>query len=281
VRVATFMPTILPWRFRYTNLRNHRKILVADGREGFTGGMNIREGGLSDARPRRRLDDLHFKLEGPVVGVLQRVFAEDWSYTTGEVLDSRSFFPPLSTSGPVWARGIVDGPDEDFDKLRMILLGAVSCATRSITVVSPYFLPEDALMTALGVAAMRGVEVDIVLPRVNNLMLVGWASTPLWPSLLEHGCRIWLSEPPFDHSKLMLIDSVWSLIGSANWDPRSLQLNFELCVECYDRDLCSSLADHVARRTADAHSVTLEELARRPFPVRLRDAAIRLASPYL
>jgi len=281
IPVAKFMPTALPWRFRYSNLRNHRKILVADGRVGFTGGMNIREGALADAKPRHRLIDLHFLLQGPVVAHLQEVFVDDWSYCTGETLERERWLSSTPEAGPVWARGIVDGPDDDFDKLRMILLGAVSCAASSLVVVSPYFLPDDALITALNVAAMRGVEVDIVLPSENNLSLVAWASTTLWPSLLEHGCRIWLSQPPFDHTKLMLVDNAWTLLGSGNWDPRSLQLNFEFNVECYDTELARSLGELVATRIAGAHAVTLQELEDRPIAARLRDGVARLASPYL
>jgi cardiolipin synthase len=278
IPVAKFMPTALPWRFPYSNLRNHRKILVVDGVVGFTGGMNIREGVLADASPRHRLNDLHFQL---VVADLREVFADDWSYCTGEILEGERWFPDSRETGPVWARGIVDGPDDNFDKLRMILLGAVSCAASSVVVLSPYFLPDDALLTALNVAAMRGVTVDIVLPSVNNQSLVAWASTTQWPSLLEHGCRIWLSPPPFDHSKLMLVDQMWTLLGSANWDPRSLQLNFELTVECYDVALAAVLREVVAAKLTGARAVTLQELRDRALPARLRDGVARLASPYL
>ncbi|MCG6962361.1 MAG: cardiolipin synthase [Acidobacteria bacterium] len=281
VPVAKFMPTTLPWRYRYSNLRNHRKILVADGTVGFTGGMNIRAGALADAKSRHRLIDLHFQLQGPVVAHLQDVFADDWSYCTGEVLEGERWFPANPETGPVWARGIVDGPDGNFDKLRMALLGAVSCAASSLVVISPYFLPDDALLTALDVAAMRGVAVDIVLPSKNNLSLVAWASTTLWPSLLEHGCRIWLSSGPFDHTKLMLVDDVWTLLGSANWDPRSLQLNFEFNVECYDPELAGSLRKLAAAKIARAHAVSLQELHERPMTVRLRDGVARLLTPYL
>jgi cardiolipin synthase len=243
--------------------------------------MNIREGVLTDAKPRHRLIDLHFRLQGPVVAHLQEVFVDDWSYCTGEILEGKTWSSTTLEAGTVWARGIVDGPDDDFDKLRMILLGAVSCAASSLVVVSPYFLPDDALLNALNVAAMRGVEVDIVLPSENNLSFVAWASTTLWPSLLEHGCRIWLSQGPFDHTKLMLVDGAWTLLGSGNWDPRSLQLNFEFNVECYDAELARSLGELAAARIAGAHAVTPQELLDRPIAARLRDGVARLASPYL
>jgi len=281
IPVAKFMPTALPWRFRYSNLRNHRKILVVDGRVGFTGGMNIREGVLSDAKSHHRLLDLHFRLQGPVVAHLQEVFVDDWSYCTDETLEGQTWSSTPREVGTVWARGIVNGPDDDFDKLRMILMGAVSCSASSLVVVSPYFLPDDALLSALNIAAMRGVAVDIVLPSENNLSFVAWASTTFWPSLLEHGCRIWLSRGPFDHTKLMLVDNSWILLGSGNWDPRSLQLNFEFNVECYDTELARSLGELAAAKIAGAHAVSSRDLEGRPIAARLRDGVARLASPYL
>jgi cardiolipin synthase len=181
----------------------------------------------------------------------------------------------------VLARGIPDGPDADFEKLRLTLLGAIACARSSILVVTPYFLPDASLLTALSVAAMRGVEVDIVLPGKNNLSLVQWASTALLWQVLEHGCRVWLSPPPFDHTKLMLVDGLWTLLGSANWDPRSLRLNFEFNVECYDRQLATALAVGVRANMARSRPASQFDVDGRSLPVRLRDGVARLFSPYL
>ncbi|MFH1723697.1 MAG: cardiolipin synthase [Elusimicrobiota bacterium] len=281
VRVAHFMPTMIPWGMPYVNLRSHRKILVADGRTGFTGGLNIGQSYQGrDAEPPR-IRDLHFRVEGPVVADLQEVFAEDWFFCTGERLSEEAWFPPLAEAGGVLARGIADGPDEDFDKLRWTLLGAIECAGRSVIVVTPYFLPDEALVTALCVAAMAGVRVDILLPERSNLRLVQWASYPLLPELLARGCRIWLSPPPFDHSKLMLVDSSWALLGSGNWDPRSLALNFEFNLECYSPGLAAALERIAARKRRSARELKLADLMLRNRAARLRDAAVRLLSPYL
>jgi cardiolipin synthase len=181
----------------------------------------------------------------------------------------------------VLARGISNGPDDDFEKLRLTILGAIACARSSILVVTPYFLPDASLITALNVAAMRGVEVDIVLPAENNLTLVKWASTALLWQVLERGCRVWLSPPPFDHTKLMLVDGLWTLLGSANWDPRSLRLNFEFNAECYDRELATSLTHRVRSKMKQARPVTLADVDGRSLPIQLRDGVARLFSPYL
>jgi cardiolipin synthase len=125
------------------------------------------------------------------------------------------------------------------------------------------------------------VRVDIILPAKSNLRVVRWASRAMWWQVLEHGCRIWLTPPPFDHSKLMIVDGCWVLLGSANWDARSLRLNFEYNLECYDLELARRLEELVAARQQAAHRVTLAEVDSRPLPARLRDGIARLLTPYL
>lgn len=281
VRTARFLPTLVPWRIPFMNLRNHRKILVVDGKTGFTGGMNIRSGHILGSRPRHPVRDLHFRLEGPVVAHLQEVFAQDWAFTTGEFLEGDRWFPDLEERGEVLARGVPDGPDEDFEKLLWVIEGALACARSSVQVVTPYFLPDTSVLRALNLAAMRGVQVDIILPAVNNIPLVKWAATTLFPQLLEGGCRIWLVPPPFDHSKIMIVDGVWVMFGSGNWDSRSLRLNFEFNVECYSRELAASLLEFNAERLGSAQRVSMKEVQSRRFLVRLRDGIARLLTPYL
>jgi cardiolipin synthase len=275
------MPTPLPGRWAYANLRNHRKLLVVDGELGFTGGLNIREGHYLALQPKHPIQDMHFRIRGPVVAHLQTVFAEDWEFSTGETLEGKLWFCQIDPVGDMLARGITTGPDGDLDKLRIALLGAIACAESSIAVVSPYFLPDESLIMALNVAALRGVRVDIVLPEVNNLALVKWASNALLWELIERGCRVWFTPPPFDHSKVMVVDDVWTLLGSANWDPRSLRLNFEFNVECYDRALAGGLRTWVDAKISKARRVTMSDIESRPLPVRLRDGIARLFTPYL
>ncbi|VAX34613.1 Cardiolipin synthase, ClsA [hydrothermal vent metagenome] len=281
ITVARFLPTSLPWRMPYINLRNHRKILVVDGKTGFTGGMNIRKGHMLMENPRYPVQDLHFQVEGPVVAHLQENFAEDWAFCTGESMQGEQWFPCIEPKGTVVARGIPDGPDEDFEKLLWTVHGALACARRSVRIVTPYFIPDSTLTTSLNLAAMRGVDVEIILPQENNLRIVKWASTSLLLECLEHGCRVWLTAPPFDHTKLMLVDDVWVLFGSANMDTRSFLLNFEFNVECYDHGLAAEMNSLIDTKLKNAHQVTLQEIRNRKLPVRLRDGVARLFSPYL
>jgi len=281
VRVARFGRTVLPWRMPYFNLRNHRKLLVADGRIGFTGGINIREACVLDRHPSHPVQDLHFQLRGPVVAHLMHSFATDWAFTTKEDLLGEDWFPQLEPAGAVVARGVNDGPDEDFEKAKFVFLGALACAQHSVRIVTPYFLPDQSLIGALDVAALRGVRVEIVLPERNNLALVQWASrAQLW-QVLARGCRVYLTRPPFDHSKLMVVDDGWVLLGSTNWDPRSLRLNFEFGVECYGAELARQASALVDRKLRGARELSQRELNGRPLPVKLRDGIARLAAPYL
>jgi cardiolipin synthase len=281
VPVAAFLPPGKAGLFRFANLRNHRKILVTDGRIGFTGGTNIREGHCMDLKPSFPVQCLHFRFEGPVAAHLMEAFAIDWAFASGERLEGETWFRPVERSGVVGARGISDGPDEDLDKLEQVLLGALAAACRRVRIVTPYFLPDDTLRWALAVAAMQNVEVDIVLPERNNIRVMDWASVPQMPFLLEKGCRVHLTPEPFDHTKLMVVDGVWSLVGSTNWDARSLRLNFEYNIECYDEELAGRLDRIVEEKIAAARPVTLEEVSNRSAPIRVRDGLAQLLSPYL
>lgn len=281
IRVSSFLPTRLPRLFRYANLRNHRKILVVDGTIGFTGGMNIRDGHWLSRHPASPIRCLHFRLEGPVVYELQRAFSVDWAFATREALDRDPWFPRLASVGSVVARGIPDGPDGDLENILELILGALAAATKHVRIITPYFLVDDVLLRALQVSAMRGVQVDIVVPARSNLPIIDWAMTPQFLPLLDKGCRVFRSPAPFDHTKAFTVDGHWCLVGSTNWDARSLLLNFEFNVECYDQALTASLEALIDARIAEASPLSLRALRERSLPIRFRDGVARLGSPYL
>ena len=263
VPTARFLPTFWPRSIEYANLRNHRKLMIVDGRLGFTGGMNISDDCWLSLQPSYATHDVQFRIEGPVVARMQDVFVEDWTFTTGESLDGERWFPKLEARGTTLARGVSSGPGEDLEKLRLVLLGALSSARTRVVIVTPYFLPDDDLISALNITALRGVQVDILLPQENNLHLVRWAATAQLAHVLEYGCRVWFMPGPFTHTKLMLVDGVWTMLGSANWDARSLRLNFEFNIECYDRELAASLESRVEKNFAKAEPMTLTKLNQR------------------
>jgi len=243
--------------------------------------MNIRDGHVLHDHPKRAVQDLQFRVEGPIVAQLQEAFADDWFFCTRERLKGPTWFPEIQPAGTISARALVAGPDKNFEKLRWAIQGALACAQREVCIVTPYFIPDQAIISALNVTAMRGVCVDIILPAKNNLPYVDWASRAMWWQVLERGCRIWLTPAPFDHSKVLLVDGAGAMIGSANWDPRSLRLNFELNLECYGSEFANQLAAVVHFKMKKARQVTLTQMDKRSTAIRLRDGIARLLSPYL
>jgi cardiolipin synthase A/B len=276
VPAARFLHSTLPWRMPFLNLRSHKKILGIDGRTVFTGGLNIGAENLTGTHPKHPVFDTHFKFEGPVVGQLIDVFAADWLFATKESLSGDAWFPTLEPVGESTARVVTSGPDSDLEKIEFVVLAALSCARKSIKIMTPYFLPDERVITALSLAAYRGVEVDLVLPEHSNHPMVDWGSRVQMMPLLKAGCRVWTYPAPFNHSKLMTIDDLWALVGSANWDIRSFRLNFELDLEVYHSGVVQQVdalitAHQKARLAAENGSLAL----------RLRDSAARLLVPYL
>lgn len=279
VPTALFLPPhLFPPELRI-NMRTHRKLLIVDGSLGFTGGMNISQRNLTDTNVRRPIADIHFILRGPVVNQLQNVFIDDWLFTTQERL-----MPPAATSEPsgdCLCRAVVDGPDQAPDNLSALLAGVISAATTSIKIMTPYFVPPREIQSALRAARYRGVAVTVLLPEHNNLPFVHWASRHLLSDLLRTGVNICYQPDPFCHAKLLLVDGVYTHLGSANFDCRSLRLNFELTVEVLDRALARSLERWFNAATARSRPIALTELASRTLPIRMRDAFFWLFMPYL
>lgn len=295
VPAARFLHSHLPWRMPLLNLRSHKKLMVVDGTLGFTGGVNIGDENLEHplrpprrrpGRPRnflgirrRGIRDTHFRVRGPVVGQMMAAFAEDWAFATGEALRGETWFPTIAPEGDAFARVATSGPDHDLERIKLLMMSAITAARHRVRIVTPYFLPDDALATTLALAALRGVRVEIIVSARSDYLLLDWAMRDGLLALARAGCRVLWSAPPFNHSKLMTVDRAWCLIGSANWDMRSLRLNFELDVELQDPEITAridGLIDATPTRPA-----TLGDFLGRSVPVRLRDAVARLFLPYL
>jgi cardiolipin synthase len=277
LRVKRFLPPRLVPPALHVNLRNHRKVLVVDGEVGFTGGMNIGDRHL--ATTRRGCQDVHFAVAGPVVRDLERLFADNWRFAAKEEIAIRAAAP--ATHGSARCRVISTGPDDDLDKLVTVLVGAISAARHTIHWVTPYFLPPREVIAALQVAALKGVRVTILLPERSNLPFVHWATRNMLWELLQRGVAVYYQPPPFAHTKLFVVDGEYLQVGSANVDPRSLRLNFEMALEVFDRPLVESLTRHVERLRERSTAVSLHEVDSRSVPVRLRDAFCWLFSPFL
>jgi cardiolipin synthase len=279
VPAARFLHSPLPWRMPFLNLRSHKKILGIDGRVVFTGGLNIGAENLTQRHPRHPVFDTHFRFEGPVVAQLIEVFAADWLFATAERLSGDAWFPPLTPAADSTARVVTSGPDNDLEKIEFMILQALGCARTSVRIMTPYFLPDERIITALSLAAYRGVEVDLVVPEHSNHPTVDWGSRVQMAPLLAAGCRVWTYPAPFNHSKLMSVDGLWALVGSANWDVRSFRLNFELDLEIYHSGVVRQIDELITAHQGTR--ISASELSSRPLPLRLRDGAARLLVPYL
>ena len=280
VKVARFLPPRLFPPSIYINLRNHRKLLIVDNQVAYTGGMNISDDQTSLAGEPRRVSDVHFCCHGPVVGELTEVFCRDWHFATGDRLVLAGS-PASKAMGEMHCRVVPDGPDAELDSLALTIQTAISAATKSIDIMTPYFLPGRELMTALLSASLRGVKLRIILPGRNNLFYMHWANRNLLAELLDWDIQAFYQPAPFCHSKLLCIDDHYSLIGSANLDPRSLRLNFELGIEIFSESLNRELRTHFEQVLSLSTRIRHDDLARRSLGVRLRDSAVALLSPYL
>lgn len=279
VAASRFLHSPLPWRMPFLNLRCHKKLLVTDGRVAFMGGLNIGAENLTAAHPAKAVHDTHFRVEGRIVTQLVRSFADDWYFTTGGELSGDAWYPALSAVGPSTARVVTCGPDEDIDKIEFLMLEAIGIARESVRIMTPYFAPDERLITALCLAALRGVSVELILPKRSNHPFVDSAARATIGPLLNCGCKVWAHLQPFDHSKLMTVDGLWCLVGSANWDIRSLRLNFELDMEVYCPTIARRLNEHMDHLQLEP--VTAQTLAQRSPLMVLRDGAAMLMMPYL
>ena len=286
VKVGRFLHDWAPWAMTFINLRNHKKMLIIDGRVAFTGGMNISDDNASGKNHCPRVRDVQGRIEGPIVEQLMQNFSADWSFTTGEELTGEAWWPEIAKAGVgpqgnIAMRGIASGPDESMGRIEAMLATAVEQATKRIRIVTPYFLPEDRLFEVVRRAALRGVVVEILVPEKTNHFYFNWATAAHLETILMEGIDCYLSPEPFDHTKLMSVDGYWCTLGSANWDARSMRLNFEYQVECYGHEATGAVDAIIDAKIANAKKLTALMLAGRPTPIRLRDASARLLLPYL
>jgi cardiolipin synthase A/B len=282
-QVATFLPVSIFERRLRVNFRNHRKIIVVDGRVGFTGGVNL-------ADEYREWEDTAVRLEGPVVYQLQEVFAEDWYFATNENLATASYFPNMpgpehggTPPGDAVARVIASGPDLRRQIMHQVFFMAITLARTRIWLVTPYFIPEQSIIAALTTAALRGLDVQIIVPGdgASDVSLARWAGQAFYEELLEAGVKIHEYHGKILHAKVLLIDEQWSFVGSANLDIRSFRLNFE--VNCLLSDAASheQFAAWFARCRDLSQPLLLPPFAQRGRAAKVLEGAARLFSPLL
>jgi cardiolipin synthase len=280
ISVARFLPPKLLPPCIYVNLRNHRKLLVVDDDIAFAGGMNISDDHTSFADQPRKVSDIHFRFRGPVTTDLANIFFDDWEFATRDTRHTDES-PVPANHGTTQCRVIPDGPDGALDALSLTIQSVIAAASKSVDIMTPYFLPSRELIASLQSATLRGVKVRVILPGKNNLFYIHWANRNMLAELMKWHVEAYYQPAPFCHSKLLCVDQEYCMVGSANLDPRSLRLNFELGIEIFSAPLNSELRLHFENTLASSIRITREELANRSVPVRLRDSFVSLFAPYL
>ncbi|MDR1941018.1 MAG: phospholipase D-like domain-containing protein [Endomicrobium sp.] len=280
LQYAVFLPPQIPIDMAFVNLRNHRKIMIIDGKTAFFGGMNLSAKNVHPETLKDGVSDITFKIEGGAVWSLSRVFGSDWAFASGEKFAAAAQSPLRASSGSAAARVIADGPDSRNGKIELLNQAMIGAAKKSALIVTPYFLPENNILTALEIAALKGVRVEIILPKKSDHRIMNYAMEPNFERLASKGVKIYFTPPPFDHSKIFVIDGELSCIGSSNWDVRSFRLNFEANMEIVSSDFGALLTQIAESKKKTAELFKLSCSRNLPFFKRLRNNACRLLTPY-
>jgi cardiolipin synthase A/B len=246
------------------NNRTHRKLLVVDGRVGFTGGVGIADEWSGNAQDKDHWRDTHYRLEGPAVAQMQAAFMDNWTKLTGVVYSTPDYFPPLAPAGGLYAQVFKSSIDGGAESIHLMYLLSVAAATRSIDLSMAYFVPDDVALDALIAALHRGVKVRIILPGpITDAKLVQKASRAQWGALLAAGGEIYQYQPTMFHCKVLVVDSLWTSVGSTNFDSRSFRLNDESNLNVLDADFARRQEEDFARDLARSRRVTYAEWAGR------------------
>lgn len=252
------------------NNRTHRKLLVVDGRVGFTGGVGIADPWLGNAEDEEHWRDSHFKVEGPVVAQMQAAFLDNWMKATGDVLHGAEYFPALTSCGDVTAQMFRSDPGEGSESVRLMYLLSISSARESLHISASYFVPDDLSVKTLVAASQRGVRVEIIVPGpLIDANTTRRASRARWGPLLEAGVIMHEYQPTMYHCKIMVVDRLWTSVGSTNFDNRSFRLNDEANLNVYDRDFAECLLRDFERDRARARQITYAEWRHRPLRERV------------
>lgn len=281
IDIRCFMPVVFPWLTSKVNYRNHRKIIVIDGIIAFTGGINIAQRYLQGTK-NGVWRDTHLRIEGESVNLLQQIFVTDWFFVSKkQLLDYDRYFPKseIKTQTPIQIAS--SGPDSDWASIMQAFFSAINKAQKHIYISSPYFLPNEAILTALKVASLSGIDVKIMLPSRSDTKIVYWATRSYIEELLEAGIKVYFFTQGFNHSKIIMIDGVFSSVGSANMDMRSFEYNFELTALIYDRKIAQQLEATFLKDISRSLRLDKEKWLKRSSLHNIYESLSRLLSPLL
>ena len=281
IEIVPFLPTKFPIIGGKLNYRNHRKIVVIDGRIGYTGGINIGDEYMGKNKKFGYWRDTHIRIEGTSVYMLQMTFLIDWYYNTKEVLLNTSYFPRLDNFGNSMIQVVASGPDSDWEAIHYAYFLAICQAKKSIYIETPYFIPDESILRALKSAALSGVDVRIIFPKIADHKIVNTASYSYFDDILKSGGRVYLYEKGFIHSKVIIIDNSIASTGSANMDLRSFMLNFEINAFIYDRKVIDLMKEDFFEDMKNSKEINKDEFKNRSIIQKSKESVARLFSPIL
>ncbi len=281
VKLYPFLPVSIPLFGHRLNYRNHRKIIIIDGKVGFLGGLNIGDEYLGKNQKLGFWRDTHLKIQGEAVYVLQAIFLMDWYFVSGEEIDDNIYFPKQGHCGEQLIQIASSGPDSYWESIHQAYFTAINSAAQRVYIMTPYLVPDEGILMALKTAAIRGVEVRILLPSIPDHRTVFWASKSHFIELLEAGVKIYQYQKGFVHGKVIVADDHFTSIGTANLDIRSFRLNFEVNAFIYDEGITQKILADFTDDFNNSREVTLKDYNKRPTLDRFKESLARLISPIL
>ena len=277
--IFAFMPVRFSHLANRVNYRNHRKILVIDGSVGFVGGINIADRYITGTKKLGKWRDVHLRIEGQAVHSLQAVFLIDWFFVSDRIINDDKYFNEHEVEDKKLVQITACGPDSDWASIMQAYFAAIVTAKKSIFISTPYFIPNESILTALKTASLSGIDVRIIMPKHPDSHVVYWGSISYVRELLEAGIKIYFYKKGFIHSKLLMVDDVFSSIGTANIDIRSFDTNFEINALIYDEELTAKLKSDFCIDLGDSEEVVLEEWINRPLLSKIKSSSARIISP--
>ena len=282
VEVSVFLPVKIPFLNSKLNFRNHRKIVVVDGKTGFIGGLNVGDEYWVGSDTLGFWRDTHFKIQGEAVYILQYIFLMDWYYTTGKkIMEYKRFFPEHKFYGEELIQIAASGPDHPWEGIQQAYFTSIATAQDKIFIESPYFIPDESLLMAIKTSALSGVDVRIILPDKPDHKTVFWASRSYIKELLRAGVRVYFYNKGFIHAKILLVDGIVASVGTANMDIRSFRLNFEVNALLYNKKTVARLEKDFFEDMGNSTEVVLEDFLNRSIYDRFKESLARLLSPIL
>lgn len=281
IELASFLPVSFPFLNRKVNYRNHRKIVVIDGKIAYTGGINIGDEYLGKNKKLGFWRDTHMKIEGEAVYMIQLTFLLDWYFATQNKIFDEKYFPSIRYCGDSLVQIVASGPDSDFEAIHVAYFTAITQAKKRIYIETPYFIPDESILMALKTAALSGVDVKMIFPKIPDHKIVHLASMSYFEEILNAGAKIYFYRNGFIHSKILFIDDDIATVGSANVDLRSFMINFEMNGFIYDEKIVKRLELDFMVDLNNSEEITLEEYMNRSQMQKIKESAARLLSPML